>query len=341
MVSARKTTDLPLHVGKAPGWLIERMKPLSKNMFEILIDDIGVEEIIRRLSDPLWFQCLACTLGYDWHSSGTTTVVCGILKTVIDPEKFGFAVTGGKGKVSRETEKELEIVANKFGLSEKKLNSLRYASEMATKVDNATIQDGYRLYHHSMIVSERGNWAVIQQGMNPNVGYARRYQWLSDVKSYVEEPHTGIMAERAHENVLNMTAKASETPRATSTDLAKGHPNKLRKLYGSVRKITKGQKNLFDQVYVHTKIPLRMNWEALEEAYELQPENYEGLLKIKGMGPATVRGLALISELIYGEKASWEDPAKFSFAFGGKDGVPFPVNVRSMDESIDFLKSLH
>jgi hypothetical protein len=335
------------------------MKNLAHAIFKTIVDEYGVNGAIEKLSDPLWFQSLSCALAYDWHSSGTTTVVCGVLKSVIDPEEFGIGVAGGKGKASRNTLSDIDAMGEKLNLSDYKIEELKYASRISAKVDNACIQDGYQLYHHSMFVTEKGEWAVIQQGMNSGNRYARRYHWLSSaVTRYDEEPHQGIVG-FLHDNVLDMTSKKSEGCRNTTVDLANTKPKELERTYkdlestmNSIKRIQSGQKTLseFDIVSkeanrcknveeVIYRLPRRVNWDALRVAYDKQPENYELFLCIKGIGPATVRALALIAELIYGEKPSWQDPVKFSFAFGGKDGVPYPVDKKTMDETTEILNN--
>lgn len=341
-------SNLPLHGGKAPSWLVGRMKKLAKPIVRIIVDDYGRDEFLRRLSDPFWFQSLGCVLGYDWHSSGLTTVTTGVLKEVIEPEKIGIFGAGGKGKASMKTPKEIEEFSKKFNFSAKKTDSFKYASKTSAKVDNAAIQAGAPLYHHAFFASEDGKWTIIQQGMDTENKIARRYHWVSEeVENFVEEPHEAILAEKRKNNVLDMTAEKSEECRKTSTDLIKDNPNKVRREFKTLQ--PKEQKSLLEWI-PETKtekhrpvevlsLPERMNWNALEKAYEIQPENYEELLTIKGVGPATTRGLALVSEIIYGDSASWKDPAKFSYAFGGKDGVPYPVNKASMDKAHEILKS--
>ncbi len=340
-------TVLPLHGGKAPSWLVSRMIKLSREIVAIIIDEFGREEFLRRISEPHWFQALGCVLGYDWHSSGVTTVLTGVLKTAIEPEDFGIAVCGGKGKTSLRTPDEIVEVGEKFNLSTAKIHELQYASRMSAKVDNTAIQAGYPLYHHAFFICEDGKWAVVQQGMNVADRTARRYHWLCEkIESYVVEPHTAIVGDARREKALDMTAKESEGCRKVSVDLAKEKPKKIMNLIKSVRPAY--QKSLLEWIpkakaekeYAinFLYMPLNLNWEALKKAYEIQPRNYEELLGIRGVGPATVRGLALISELIYGEPPSWKDPVKYSFAYGGKDGVPYPVNRKAMDESIRILE---
>jgi len=340
---------LPLHYGKAPKWLVVRMRKLAKEITTLIIDEYGTGEFLKRLSDPFWFQALGCVLGYDWHSSGVTTVVTGVLKQAIVPEEHGLAVCGGKGRFSRQAPLEIEGVGEKFGFSNDKVDALRYASKMSAKVDNTAIQAGYQLYHHAFFVAENGNWAVIQQGMCPQDRTARRYHWLSEnVQNFVVEPHDAIVGEAKREVALNMTAKESENCRKVSVDIAKEKPRKVMRMLLSIRPayqkslqewMPKTSETAWKEYPIDVlSMPRNINWKALQEAYEFQPRNYEELLAVKGIGPATVRGLALIAELIYGKKPSWKDPVKYSFAYGGKDGVPYPVNRKAMDKSIQMLK---
>ena len=337
--------ELPLHAGKCPPWLFSRMKRLAKVITEFIVFEYGREEFLRRISDPFFFQALSCVLGYDWHSSGTTTVTMGALKEALDPEELGLAVCGGKGKVSRRTPSEIGRVAEIFSLSTARTEELQYASRMAAKVDNACLQDGYQLYHHCFVLSEDGDWAVVQQGMHERL--ARRYHWLSEgVRSFVEEPHSGIIGERREEVVLDMTARESEGTRETSLDLVRDDP---RRLAGFVWEAE--QRSLDDylarspQVLTlimptqHTISELtERTMAALRRAYELQPGSYEELVAIRGIGPKAVRALALVSDLIYGKPPSWRDPAKFAFCMGGKDGVPYPIDKRHYDEVTAILE---
>ena len=340
--------NLPLHGGKAPSWLTVRMRKLAKEIADIMIEEYGTATFIQRLSDPYWFQAFGCVLAYDWHSSGVTTVVTGILKCVLSPEEHGIAVCGGKGKTSKKTPSDINTVGEKFGFSEETIETLTYNSKMAAKVDNAAIQAGYQLYHHAFLVTKDGEWAVIQQGMSEQDRSARRYHWLSDkVVDFVDEPHNAIVGSVKREKVLNMVAKDSYAARQASVDLAKEPPRKLMNLIQSTAKPL-NQTSLQDwllknndpwqQTLNTLNMPLNINWDTLSRVYEFQPNNYEELLSVKGVGPATVRGLALVAELVYGEKPNWDDPVKFSFAYGGKDGVPFPVDRKAMDESIQILK---
>jgi hypothetical protein len=340
---------LPLHYGKAPRWLTVRMHRLAREIVTIIIDEYGTADFLTRLSDPFWFQALGCVLGYDWHSSGVTTVVTGVLKNAVVPEEHGVAVCGGKGRVSRQAPSEIGIVGEKFGFSGERINALQYSSKMSAKVDNAAIQAGYQLYHHAFFITEDGTWAVVQQGMCPEDRTARRYHWLSNsVKSFVAEPHNAIVGDVKREVALDMTSMQSEECRKTSVDVVRENPKKIMRMVVTARPAF--QKSLQDWLPRTANSPLKdfsidflsmpsiINWKVLQEVYEFQPNNYEELLGYKGIGPATVRGLALIAELIYGDKPSWKDPVKYSFAYGGKDGVPYPVNRRAMDDSIQMLR---
>jgi len=340
---------LPLHYGKAPRYLVLRMRKLAKEIVTIIVEEYGSEEFLKRVSDPFWFQALGCVLGYDWHSSGVTTVVTGILKQAVIPDELSLAVCGGKGRVSRQTPAEIEGIGEKFGFSDDKIEELCYASRMTAKVDNTAIQAGYQLYHHTFFITEDMKWAVVQQGMCAQDRTARRYHWLSeDVGSFVNEPHNAIVGCTRSQAVLDMTAKESEGCRKASVDLAKESPKRLRRIVISAKPdfqkslnqwLPKTVEDAYKGLQVEVlSMPLNINWKTMEKVYEFQPSDYEELLGFRGVGPATVRGLALVAELIYGEKPSWRDPVKYSFAYGGKDGVPFPVDRRAMDRSIQILK---
>jgi len=340
---------LPLHYGKAPRWLVARMQKLAKEITTIIIAEYGTDKYLRRISDPFWFQALGCVLGYDWHSSGVTTVVTGVLKHAVSLEEHGVTVCGGKGKASKQAPLEIQNACESLGFSSGSIDALCYASKMSAKVDNAAVQAGYQLYHHAFFVSENKKWAVIQQGMCAQDRTARRYHWLSEnVKDFVVEPHAGIVGDIKRTVALDMTAIESEGCRKASVDIVKEPPKKTMRTIMSLRPAY--QKSLQEwfpktagNAWKEHKIdvlsmPRSINWKSLQQIYEFQPRNYEELLGHKGVGPATVRGLALVAELIYGEKPSWKDPVKYSFAYGGKDGVPHPVDRKAMDTSIQILK---
>jgi uncharacterized protein len=342
------TATLPLHGGKAPSWLTGRMRGLARQIADIMIDEYGTAKFIERLSDPYWFQALGCVLAYDWHSSGVTTVVTGVLKTVLTAEDHGVVVCGGKGKTSRKTPGDIQTAGEHWDFSQDVIDDLTYTSRMTAKVDNTAIQAGYQLYHHAFLLTEDEKWAVIQQGMSDEERSARRYHWLSsNTLSFVEEPQNAVACNIKRAKALNMVAKESESARRASVDLAKEPTKKLYNLIQSTAR-PHNQASLqtwlpeTDGPWIQTQTTLNMprniNWDTLSRIYEFQPSNYEELLAVKGVGPATVRGLALVAELVYGEEPSWQDPVKFSFAYGGKDGVPFPVDRRAMDESIGILK---
>lgn len=337
--------QLPLHYGRAPEWLTKRMKGLAREIVTIIINEYGRADFLKRISDPFWFQALGCVLAYDWHSSGVTTVLTGVLKEAIIPEEHGLAVCGGKGRASRQTPAEIESAGERFSFSTDNIEALQYASKMSAKVDNTAVQAGYQLYHHAFLISEDGKWAVIQQGMCLQDRTARRYHWLSEnIQNFVVEPHNAIVGDARRVAVLDMTSKESEGCRKASVDIAKEKPEKTMRMIIPTNPVY--QKSLQDwlpktgetQSIDTLSMPKGINWRTLKQVYDFQPKNYEELLSFKGVGPATVRGLALVAELIYGEKPSWKDPVKYSFAYGGKDGVPFPVDRKAMDESIQMLR---
>ena len=334
--------ELRLHYGSTPRWLFTRMVKLGRGIFKVMADEFGPREVLRRLSDPLFFQALSNVLGFDWDSSGSTTVTCGVLREVFNLEDLGLKMAGGKGEASKRTIEEVEGLGEKFNFSTWRVERLKYASRMTAKVDNVAIQAGYQLYHHALFLSEDGSWTVVQQGLNPEAQAARRYHWLSEsLRSFVEEPHTGIIGDKTHRRVLDMTARGSGEARKTCVDLVADNP--FRTVMPYVASSLPNQPTLArwvsgSEAQSYTIIPVRVNWEALKRAYEFKPSSFEELLALKGLGPSTVRGLALVAELVYGSKVSWKDPVKFSFAFGGKDGVPFPVKRKAMEKAAEYLK---
>jgi len=339
--------NLPLHGGKAPRWLFKRMVELSKGIIDVIILEFGRDEFIRRLSDPFWFQALSCVLGFDYHSSGTTTVTCGALNKALDPLEHGIAITGGKGKAAKKTLEQIEHIGDQFNLSTSKIEGLKYSSRMAAKIDNAAIQDGYNLYHHVFIFSETGLWSVIQQGLNSEINYARRYHWLSEkVYDFICEPHNAILGDKQSINVLDMTSIHSVNTQKICVDLVKDDPRHLMKDWAFLSN-NRDQEILDKWIFPDMKrrsveclnMPRGINWNKMKELYDYQPRNYEELISIRGIGPKTVRALALISDLIYGEKPSWKDPVKYTFTVGGKDGVPYPVDKKTMDKSTEIIKN--
>ncbi|MEM2910503.1 MAG: DUF763 domain-containing protein [Nitrososphaerota archaeon] len=341
--------ELPLHSGHAPSWLIERMRKLADAIVAVIVESYNTEEFLRRVSDPFWFQSFGCVLGFDWHSSGLTTVVTGVLRESLSFDKHGVIVAGGKGLESKKTPEKLKSTLASYGFDEKRIDYLLRASRLSAKVDNALVQDGYDLYHHAMLVDEKGKWAVVQQGMNVLEGYARRYHWLGDaVKSFVVEPHSSIVSDGVSSLVLNMTSRKCEDSRKASVDLACEPPSKLVRIVNLLNKQESLTRWLGDEVGVsriegvpaYLRMPKKMNWDLLRKVYELQPRSYEELAEIRGVGPSTIRALALIAALVFGAKIDWRDPVKYSFAVGGKDGVPYPVSRRTMDEATNFLKEM-
>jgi len=338
------TAELPLHPGTCPAWLFERMVKLSGEITEAIVLEYGTQEFLRRMSDPFFFQSLGCAVGFDFHSSGLTTTLTGALKEALEPDNLGLAVCGGKGRSSKRTPQEIQGLADIFSFSSHKADELEHASRMSAKVDNSCVQDGYQLYHHAFLVSEGGDWAVVQQGMNDR--FARRYHWLSEnVRSFVEKPHSSIVGERREASALDMTAHENEEARKISVDLARDGPQKI---MTNVREV--GQRSLeeylgespvmtrlvMQEQHTITKLS-KQTVAALKKAYEFQPDSYEDLVSINGIGPRAVRALALVSNLIYGKRLSWEDPVRFSFAHGGKDGIPYPVDRQTYQKTIDLL----
>ena len=340
--------DLKLHRGKAPPWLVARMKKLAKPILGIIVEKYGTLELLRRLGDPLWFQALSYVLGYDWDSSGVTTVTSGVLREVLSPD-LGVMMAGGKGKRSLRTPNDIVLIGKKFGFSTKKISELIRASRLVAKVDNTVLQDEHQIYHHAFFIDKNGNWVAIQQGMCIRLKTARRYHWVSDgLESFVIDPHT-IIGEIRLPFVMNMATRKSVTAQKISLDVVKEGVSQVKKDYNELLRAVKRNLSLdyffgsdvskrknIDPIYIKI-LPRRINWDALEAAYEIQPRNYEELIEIRGLGPGTIRALALIAELIYNAEVSWVDPIRYTYAHGGKDGVPYPVNVKRMEKVADFL----
>jgi hypothetical protein len=333
--------NLPLHPGKAPYWLFLRMVDLSGAIAEAVVSEYGTDEFLRRLSDPYWFQGLGCVIGFDWHSSGLSTTTCGALKVALGKIDMGIRVAGGKGIVSRRTPVEISEIGDFFALSDERIARLRYSSLMSAKVDNSLIQDNYDLYHHCFFVSDKGRWSVVQQGMDCAKGYARRYHWLcSRVDSFVDEPDQSICCEERKDCVLDMTSKDSKDAKKISLDIVKdgnfgyfidSRQRTLPEFFSSRNFSMKRGHYITDM--------RKTNIETLKRAYEFQPKDYEEFVGLRGVGAKTIRSLALVSELVYGKPASWDDPVKYSFAHGGKDGIPYPVDKETYDSSVCMLRN--
>jgi hypothetical protein len=325
------SADLPLHNGHVPMWLADRMAKLGLAIVETIATEFSTSEVISKMSNPFWFQSLGAVMGMDWHSSGITTSVMGALKKSVNPhsKELGIYICGGKGKHSLQTPRELLLVGERTGLNGLDLGN---CSKLAAKVDNTAIQDGFQLYLHSFIVSNSGEWAVIQQGMNSESKTARRYHWHSqDLQSFVEEPHTFIYGQNQGA-ILNFTDKNALDTRNRTLEISRENPDKI------ICEINHLVMPNHHDVRIKD-VNLNRLGAMLWLTHEKQPADFEDLLSLKGMGPRTLQSLALVSEVIYGTPTRFEDPARFSFAHGGKDGHPFPVPTKVYDETIATLQT--
>lgn len=370
MIRRTGHADLPLHTGTVPRWLADRMMALGTEIIEALLISYGKKEVLRRLSDPLWFQSLGAVLGMDWHSSGITTSVMYALKRGINARarEFGLCVCGGRGIHSRRTPDELRYLGDKTGLD---AEALVRASKLCAKVDNTAVQDGFQLYQHNFILSDEGDWAVVQQGMNVLEKSARRYHWCSQgLSSFVEEPHSGVTGENEG-RILNLTDSGAAATRSSILTLSQEEPQKIIREIKDIARLgaagdVPAQLELFGdtgncgvparqpeaQIAIDggrncvmpahhdvraEDVDLKRLGGVLATAYESAPQDFEGLLLTPGLGPRTLQSLTLVSEVIHGTPSRFSDPARFSFAHGGKDGAPFPVPLRIYDESIRIL----
>lgn len=355
----RGIATFTLDTGVCPPWLFERMVRLGREMTRVLVDEYGPDEFIKRIADPVWFQSLGTVLAFDWNASGLTTILTAALKEAIRGQEkdLGIFICGGKGKTSRKTPDEIMWWGERLNLSEDRANSLVYSSKMSAKVDSSLVQDGYQLYHHAFFFSKNGSWTVVQQGMNTQSQTARRYHWYDEMR--VEEPHKGISSQQIHTNVLNLTSKDSKKTRDVSEELAQASYHTLLKDIQLLRKhltyvskvisLKTGDEQLtlmkledteftkhpvlhedFSQSKYLERVLQRVSYE--------KPQTYEDLVAMKGVGPKTIRALSLVSEVIYGAKPSYEDPARYSFAHGGKDATPYPVDKKTYDQTIAILQ---
>ncbi|MGE5486823.1 MAG: DUF763 domain-containing protein [bacterium] len=323
--------DLPLHGGRVPAWLAERMTKLGTAISESILYHYGAPELLARLSDPFWFQALGCVMGMDWHSSGITTSVLGALKRGLNPraQELGIYICGGRGKQSRNTPAELRQVAERRGLDGE---ALVRTSRLTARVDSNAIADGFQIYLHTFIVTAGGEWAVVQQGMNPASRMARRYHWHSpSVRSFTSSPHTAIVGE--HQGVImNLVDAQAQPAQAALLEIVKERPDatlaEARKLVAPAHHDVRAE-----------NVDLKRLGAVLAVAYERDLRDFASLLLLENLGPRTLQSLALIAEVIHGAPTRFSDPARFSFAHGGKDGRPFPVPLKTYDESIGVLRA--
>jgi uncharacterized protein len=368
----RGIASFGLDGGHCPPWLFERMVKLGREMVQVLVAEYGPDEFVKRIADPVWFQSLGTVLAFDWNASGLTTILTAALKEAIKSQEkdLGIFICGGKGRTSRKTPDEIRAWGEKLSLPTPHSENLVYNSKMSAKVDSALVQDGFQLYHHAFFFSVRknkengrqelGSWAVVQQGMNTEKKSARRYHWFSeDIRDLVDEPHTAISSPVIMKTVLDLTAKQSEKTREISTELAQGGYATLMKDIQLLRKYSTRLNQMVSVKNGAGQQLTLLNLESREFKYhpmihenfskskylekvlavvtEHKPKTYEELVALQGVGPKTVRALALVGEVIYGAAPSYEDPARYSFAHGGKDGTPYMVDRRTYDETIHVL----
>jgi hypothetical protein len=328
------TATLPLHGGKAPAWLFQRMTRLAREITVFLAEEFGTDDILRRLSDPYWFQAFACVLGFDWHSSGVTTTATGALKQGVKgmEDELGLYVAGGKGATSRRTPSEITTACERLGTDPAPLVK---ASRLSAKVDNTAVQSGHQLYHHSFVFTAAGDWCVIQQGMSDESRTARRYHWLSErVASFTDEPHAAV-CDDSRGVLVNFVATESDAARDAVVELAAAPPDTTQKTLARTSDLVMPRRHELKLADVNPRYLDKI----LLKTYEQPPANFEELLGTPGLGPKTLRALALVAELVYGSPASTRDPARYAFAHGGKDGTPFPVDRPTYDRTIEVLSS--
>ena len=323
--------DLPLHGGRVPQWLAERMTKLGTAITEAIVQDYGASVFLSRLSDPFWFQALGTVMGMDWHSSGITTSVMGALKRGLAPraDELGIYICGGRGRFSRNTPQELRLLAERRGFDGE---DLVRTSRLTARVDNNAIADGFQIYLHSFVVSSNGEWAVVQQGLNDRSGMARRYHWHSaSVRDFVAEPHTGIVGENQG-TIMNLVDAHAQPAQTALLDIAHEKPETTLRAARYLR--------MPDHHEVRAEnIDLKRLGAVLAVAYERDLHQFAELLLLENLGPRTLQSLALIAEVVHGAPTHFSDPARFSFAHGGKDRHPFPIPLKTYDETLNCLRT--
>jgi len=350
-VSVSGIADLPLHTGHVPPWLYSRMVKLSGLVVELLVDEHGIRETIRLFSNPIFFQAFNNIIGMDWDSSGSTTITTAALKDSLSKRDVGIRVVGGKGVYALNVPIEIEELGKQWDVDAELLKTM---SRLSAKIDNTALQDGYRLYHHAMIIGSDGTWTVIQQGLNEKNRYARRYHiWMEN--DLLNEPHTGIMGIKG-EHALNMVSRISGEARETILDLVHQDTNKVVRDWALVKAMIKGNASIL--TYLGKEAPryynpyvsgifrpytASINEEAIRRARDAN--DFRELLLTRGFGPSTMLALTLIAELVYRDRVDWEDPAnidprRYAFALGGKDGSPYPVNREVYDAVIDVIQAI-
>jgi hypothetical protein len=334
--------DLPLHGGRVPQWLAERMTALGTAITETIIHDYGASAFLSRLSDPFWFQALGAVMGMDWHSSGITTSVMGALKRGLAPRanELGIYVCGGRGKHSRNTPRELLQIAERRGFDGA---ALVRTSRLTARVDNNAIADGFQIYLHSFVLAANGEWTVVQQGLNERNGMARRYHWHSaSVQDFVAEPHTGIVGEHQG-TIMNLVDAQAKPAQTAMLDITREHPEKiLHEVRQAASRPLPSARHLRLPAHHEVRaenVDLKRLGAVLAVAYERDLHDFAELLLLEKLGPRTLQSLALVAEVVHGASSRFNDPARFSFAHGGKDRHPFPVPLKTYDESLNFLRA--
>jgi len=339
-----------LDYGRCPPWLFERMVKLARSIAILMVEYFGPEVFLERLSNPVWFQSFGTVLAFDWNASGLTTTTLGALKTALFglENDLGIFVAGGKGKTSRKTPEQILQKAELANLSFLQAEKLTFLSRLTAKVDSALLQDSFQIYHHSFLFTKKGHWAVIQQGMNTNVKKARRYHWYSEkIIDPTLEPHQAIQSEVVLPKVLNLISKKSLANREGIIEIVSEKKTLQSYVKKLIQKTKEGERQLTllsltnNEFYTHPVLTETFTprlEKSVQNIIQKENKNLTDVLMTENVGPKTIRALSLIAELITGAKPSFEDPARYSFAFGGKDGIPYPVDRKAYDKTLEVIE---
>lgn len=333
----RGTAVLPLHYGHPPEKLYKRMVRLSGVLSELIVDKFGSYALVQKLSDPFWFHSFSLAIGFDWNSSGTTTATLSALKEYMSQASSSVKILGGKGKKISAVRKESEELVEERFISSSNMDNILKGSKVVARVDENLLLDTYDLYLHFIVVDSGSRWSIIQQGMNSSTRLARRYHWIdSTFSSYLNDGRAGIGASGRQKSVVDLSTNKSNDNRNSMMDIVRDNPERYRTLERGIK-----QRSLFPEEGQNVlDLNHRVNWQKLRDIYEYEPDSFQDLMMLHGVGKSTIRALSYLGEIVFGDKPSFEDPLKYSFALGGKDGIPKPVNYSDYDACLDFYEDV-
>lgn len=334
----RGSAILPLHYGHPPEYLYKRMVKLGGLISDIITEKFGVDRLLENFSDPFWFHALSLAIGFDWNSSGTTTATLSAIKEYYSRNDRDLFILGGKGKNLSKISGELETIVKDGTISDSKAEKIRADARRIAKVDNNLLQDGFDLYMQFLIIDASGKWVIVQQGMNPEIRMARRYHWLNKTSlDFLNDGRNGISSQLIQESVVDLSTRASTDHRTNMLEIVQDNPKRY---FARLREGSQSTLDNYQKDSPVLRMDYKINWDRMRQLYEYQPADFSELAFMKGIGKSTIRAISYLAELIHGSEPSFKDPVKYSFAVGGKDGVPKPVNVYDYDRALEFYSEV-